>query len=146
MFACNNNIGPLTPDQVLPEGVDSTNSVNPYTGESAPARKGTVAATLNNIAYLNTMLLTDREEGFIQQTKEAIVELLPSLRAIGVFDLFTIEEWLTTKDQQGRIFAAVLYLQKYPEKKTQIILEKLLQIREAVSSELLRKEINLLIG
>ena len=122
----------FTPETVLPSGVDSTTSTNPYTGESGPARKGTVAATLNNIALLNSLLSEQASpENQVKTDKviEAITSLIPSLRFIGVFDLFTTEEWLSAKDQPGRVLVAVLYLQKYPQNITPAIKQLLMQIR-----------------
>lgn len=134
---------PFTPEKILPVGVDGTISINPFTGESAPVRKGTVAATLNNIALLNHLLAANSEKSRdeVQCIKEAVVELLPSLRAVGVFDLFSIEEWISTNDQLGRIFVAVLYLQRYPDKSSEIISQKLTGIYETTSSDLLKNEI-----
>lgn len=136
----------FTPEQVLPSGADSTTSTNPYTGESGPARKGTVAATLNNIALLNN-LLSEKEspenEAKIETITEAIASLLPSLRVIGVFDMFTPEEWLSTKDQQGRALAAILYLQKYPQSITPSIKRHLERIRDQTKNKIILEAIDL---
>lgn len=40
----------FTPEKMLPAGIDEAEVTNPYTGEKRKARKGTVAATINNIA------------------------------------------------------------------------------------------------
>ncbi len=135
---------PFTPEGILPAGEDMTTSVNPFTGESGRARKGIVAATLNNVALLNKLLLTNDEADFdeIQKIREAVVQLLPSLRVVGIFNLFTVEEWISTEEQAGRIFAGVLYLKMYPEERTEAITKKLLKIRETTSSSILREEIN----
>ena len=82
----------FTPELILPTGVDSNLSTNPYTGEVGPARKGIIASTLNNIALLNTLLR--KGDVFKHQIKieviiAAIVPILPSLRVVGIFDLFT---------------------------------------------------------
>jgi len=106
-----------TPEKILPDGVDTSRSVNPYTGETGEARKGTVAATLNNTALLNHLLA----DGKIKETEEivkAIRILIPSLKVVGVFNLFTPLEWLSSKDQPGRILCAILYLQAYPQEIT----------------------------
>lgn len=134
----------FTPESVLPEGVDTTISTNPYTGESGPARKGTVAATLNNIALLNTLFM--QEGSSKNQEKErvitqAITSLIPSLRFIGVFDLFTPDEWLASETQPGRILAVVLYLQKYPQEITPQIKERLLHIQQKTKIKALSESI-----
>ncbi|KAB2832319.1 MAG: hypothetical protein F9K49_08305, partial [Caedimonadaceae bacterium] len=121
----------FTPESVLPAGADSTVSTNPYTGESGPTRKGTVAATLNNVALLNTLLSeksSSSDSTKVQEIIEAITSLIPSLRVIGVFDLFTPEEWLSSETQPGRVLVTVLYLQKYPQDINSNIKKRLLQI------------------
>lgn len=44
-------------EKMLPAGIDEAEVTNPYTGEKRKARKGTVTATINNIALLNKLLL-----------------------------------------------------------------------------------------
>lgn len=113
----NDKLSVFSPESILPAGVDESISTNPYTGESGPARKGTVAATLNNVALLNAALLEKKEDPLrINALMEAVSTLLPSLRAIGVFDLFTPAEWLSDTTQPGRIMAALLYIERYPDK------------------------------
>lgn len=122
----------FTPEDILAAGVDGLLSTNPYTGESGPVRKGTVAATLNNIALLNTLLSeSNLSENHLKIDKiaQSIIALLPSLRVIGVFDLFTPQEWLSDDNQPGRIFAIILYLQQYPQDITSAIRERLIQIQ-----------------
>ncbi|MDF3047069.1 MAG: hypothetical protein K0R73_187 [Candidatus Midichloriaceae bacterium] len=131
---------PFTPEGVLAEGVDSTVSTNPYTGESGQARKGTVAATLNNIALLNGLLsekTSPENELKIQKIIDAITPLIPSLRVIGVFDLFTVDEWLLTDAQPGRILVAALYIKQYPQTITPQNKQRLLQIRDTTKIKIL---------
>ncbi|MCE2991975.1 MAG: hypothetical protein LW825_03525 [Candidatus Jidaibacter sp.] len=135
---------PFTPEGVLAEGVDSTASTNPYTGESGQARKGTVAATLNNVALLNNLLYekaSPENELKIQKIIDAITPLIPSLRVIGVFDLFTVDEWLSTDDQPGRILVATLYIQQYPQNITPKNKQRLLQIRNTTKIKILSNAI-----
>lgn len=134
----------FTPESILPAGVDSAISTNPYTGESGPARKGTVAATLNNIALLNKLLsekLSSNDPTKLQGIIEAITSLIPSLRVIGIFDLFTPEEWLSSDTQPGRLLAAVLYLQQYPQNITSKIKKRLLQIQNQTTIKILSESI-----
>lgn len=132
--------GVFTPESILPAGVDNSLSSNPYTGESGPARKGTVAATLNNIAVLNTLLsaeIASNDRIKLQETIKAIVALLPSLRVVGVFDLFTPEEWLSSQTQPGRVLTAVLYLEQYPQSMTPAIKQKLSRIKNKTKVKIL---------
>lgn len=110
---------PYTPQTILQDGVDSSISINPYTLESGQVRKGTVAATLNNIAKLNKLLqeaTTPEQENEIKAIVEAIDQLIPSLQIVGMFDLFEPVHWMGQKEQMGRIVALALYFKHYPEK------------------------------
>ncbi len=91
----------FTPAKILPAGVDSTVSTNPYTLESGEVRKGSFAATVNNVALLNKMLPheTAQDAEDINDILASIKALLPSLRVVGMFDLFTTAEWLSTESQ-----------------------------------------------
>lgn len=132
-----------TPEKILPAGDDYAMVVNPFTGDTKKARKGIVAATLNNIALLN-QLLRDGEESKRDQIngiRDAIDQLIPSLKAVGIFDLFSIEEWLNDRHQPGRIFVAILYLNHYPEEFTKQIEIKLKEFREMNLSIFLLEEL-----
>jgi len=64
-----------------------------------------------------------------EQIITSIVSLLDSLKIIGVFNLFTPKEWLSDKEQPGRILAGLLYLQKYPQYVTPEIKYTLLDLQ-----------------
>ena len=130
-----------TPEKILPTGIDSSLSVNPYTGESGQVRKGTIAATINNVALLNKLLNQGNQEG-IEEVVKAVRVLIPSLKAIGIFNMFSPMEWLSTTDQLGRILVAVLLLQAYPAEITTEIKAKLAQIREQTPISYLAQEID----
>lgn len=137
----------FTPESVLPNGIDSTISTNPYTGESGETRKGTVAATLNNVALLNKLLLAEPFTNTDKIEKLIIINtsLVPSLRVIGLFNMFSVDEWLASNEQPGRILTAVLYLQKYPKEITPAIRNRLLQIQKQTKIKMLSDAINLAI-
>ena len=111
----------FTPEKMLPAGIDEAEVTNPYTGEKRKARKGTVAATINNIALLNKLFLepisSAVSEELIKESIEEMRKLMPSLKVIGVFNIFTPEEWLNIQDskQWGRVTCVLLYLEKYPD-------------------------------
>lgn len=131
----------FTPEAVLPNGVDATISVNPYTGESGFVRKGTVAATIQNIALLNQLLAKpndqDREQE-IEQVSAEIERLIPSLKCIGVFDFFEPAEWIGSGEQPGRVLVAALYLKQYPDEMTEEIERKIQEISSSTPSDYLR--------
>jgi len=119
---------PFSPESILADGVDTTVSVNPYTGESGEVRKGTAAAMLNNVAKLNQLFLqekTPENEQSIQALVEAIDQLIPALKIVGMFDLFEPMLWIGEGDQPGRLIAIQLYFKHYPEKMTPEIKQKL---------------------
>jgi hypothetical protein len=132
----------FTPEELFPAGEDYTIVTNPFTGLKGKARKATVAATLNNIAFLNRLLLENAELDQIQSIKEAIRKLIPSLKVIGVFDLFNLEEWISDDRQLGRIYVIALYLKQYPEEMTDPLALKLNEIKRGTKSLTLRSELD----
>lgn len=97
---------------------------------------------------LNKLLLEKASSGKEDKVKSlthAIYDLLPSLQAIGVFDLFSPKEWLSDLSQAGRILAALLYLEMYPENITPEVENQLTIIREKTKIEILLEKIAKLI-
>ncbi len=137
--------GAITPEKLLPAGVDSGEIVNPYTGEKGQARKGTVGATINNIVVLNKLLQekpTASTDKKIDEHAQAIMKLIPSLKVIALFDFFTVEEWLGNHDKQpGRALVAIFYLQKYPNEITPEIKTQLKQVENETNIQKLKAEI-----
>lgn len=145
LFAGSAEAAPFTPESILPAGADSTISINPYTGESGNVRKGTVAATLNNVVRLNQLLSqeeTPERKKEIMDISTAIAQLIPSLQIIGVFDLFEPTYWIGNGEQPGRILALSLYFKQYPEKCTPVLREQLFKVKENVSSPYLREQLD----
>ena len=128
---------PFTPDSILKEGEDFTISVNPYTQESGKTRKGTIAATLNNVARLNLLLAQPLS---LQQAEEigalikAIEELIPSLRVVGMFDFFEPIYWIGEGEQLGRIIVILLYFKHYPQELTPPLRQKIESLTSLSSS------------
>lgn len=118
---------PANPESILPAGVDSTVSVNPYTGESRETRKGTIAATLNNVALLNRLLTLETEESkkAVKEISATVADLIPSLNAIGMFDFFEPTYWIGIGEQPGRLLVISLFFKHYPEKYTHQLKEQL---------------------
>ena len=130
-----------TPEDVLPDGDDHTLAVNPFTGFQGKARKGTVAATLNNIAMLNKLLLENSEQNQIAEIKKAVIGLIPSLKAVGIFDFFTPAEWIGSLCHPGRVYVALLYLQRYPEEITKEIAHQLRDLHKKTQNAYLQSEL-----
>lgn len=133
----------FTPEDILPNGDDHTISVNPFTGFCGKARKGTVAATLNNIALLDRLFLDDTGQEQISNIKKAVTKLIPSLKAVGIFDFFTPIEWINP-EHLGRTYVAILYLKYYPDGMNKEIADKLQGINLTIQNPLLQSEIQTL--
>lgn len=136
----------FTPEAVLPAGVDESIVINPYTGASGKARKGTVAATINNIVLLNRLLLQPTSEAntkIIAEATHEINALIPSLYVIGVFDLFSADEWLKAHEAQpGRALTAVLYLKQNPAQMNASTKKILDEVYSKTHVEILKSNIN----
>lgn len=131
-----------TPEAILPAGEDFTLATNPYTGEKGKARKGIIAATLNNVVLLNKLLRDERaDQKQILAIIDAVKALLPSLNNVGIFDFFHVEEWLTTNEQPGRVLVAALYLQAYPKKLTGPARSLLVTALQSAANPLFRQEL-----
>lgn len=107
---------PFTPEGIFADGLDATTVENPYTGGKAFARKGTVAATLKNIALLNELLSKSDHSEQVNTILQEVHKLIPSLIAIGVFDFFEPLEWISNNGQPGRQLVGLLYLETHRER------------------------------
>ena len=107
---------PFTPEGIFADGLDATTVENPYTGEKAFARKGTVAATLKNIALLNELLSKSDHSKEVDKILQEVHKLIPSLIAIGVFDFFEPLEWIANNQQPGRQLVGLLFLETHLER------------------------------
>ncbi len=111
-----------TPETLLPPSVDSAVYTNPYTGESSYIRKGTIGATILNIHELNILLQntpSKENDRLVREIMDQNNKLLASLKVLGLFNVFTIEEWISQSDEQpGRCLLGLLYLQHYPNEIT----------------------------
>lgn len=135
-----------TPEEILPAGDDYATVINPFTGIAGKARKGTVAATLNNIALLDRLLQKDAGSDQIRPINEAITKLISSLKVVGLFDLFNLEEWVTDEQRIGRVYVAALYLKHNPEEITERIAAKLEKIKQTTKSLVLSSELEAVIS
>jgi hypothetical protein len=130
----------FTPENILPDGEDHTIAINPFTGFKGKARKGTVAATLNNIALLDRLFLENTDPEQIANVKKAVTELMPSLKAIGIFDFFNPTEWINSK-HLGRTYVSLLYLNHYPDEINTEIVDKLKAINQTISNPFFQSEL-----
>lgn len=123
---------PVVPSDILPDGVDKTISVNPWTGEKGMVRKGTVAATLNNIFVLNSLLKEEKlNTDEIDVYKDSMESLISSLNYVGMFDIFSVDDWLRDDLQPGKQLVAILYLKEYTGSSNAFTEKKLKQLAES---------------
>lgn len=97
---------------VLPDN-QSYNFVN-----GVQARKGSIVATIKNVVALNQLNENGKLIPGNSELEEILVdqrELSETLYAVGLFDLFSIKEWLIPACGEGRVFVGVLVLQVYPD-------------------------------
>lgn len=100
--------------KVLPNGVNESELIDPLTNLPIIVRMGTVLSTWRNIQTLNNYFSKTNSEILIQDSPElndirhVISSYLPSLRAIGMFDLFSPKEWQQNPNQLGRAYVARL--------------------------------------
>jgi hypothetical protein len=101
----------LTPQDVLKD-----NEEGMRLPDGTFIRKGTIKATIDNIEILNRIFqlpFSSKRHAQIKEASKPIVELIPALHKVGIFDFFTIHEWLQNEKNLGRILVALLYLGKY---------------------------------
>jgi hypothetical protein len=134
---------PFTPESMIPSGVDEASATNPYDGEQGVIRKGTIEATIVNIALLNRLLNDSHQTADsqiqIDMAVDEIKHLIPSLKILGMFDVFVVDEWTNFKPsrQWGRMVCILLYLQQYPDNITMDIKEKLHNLRKLAPSKVI---------
>lgn len=128
----------ITPEQLLADGQDQINQ------NGLNVRKGSIKALIDNVAELN-LHLTD--QGNSEKAKKAIADLyesMPVQKELRVFEMFPPTEWVTNKDQPGKVMAGVLYLQHYPTELTPLLKPQLLTISNS-AHPLLKAEIQKLL-
>lgn len=120
---------------------DNENNLN--TPNGIIARKGSIAAMLQNAArYEELIALPEGPHRTAEMNKivSDVIEILPALHAVHLFEFFTPDEWLhgLKKGKQGRAFIATLYLLHHPKTITHDIIDQLVQSKNAVAPEFLR--------
>jgi hypothetical protein len=136
---------PSTLEKLLPIGVDSAIVTNPYTGERGDVRKGTIGASIQNIALLNKLFeQSNSSDQPIDEIVSEIRKLIPSLKVLGMFDIFNHEEWLniSLSKQWGRVTCVLLYFEKYPAEIDSRIKSQILLLKEKDAPKALLKLIN----
>ncbi len=77
-------------------------------------RKGTIYTMLLNAHLYEEWLLSNKTENLDSLLDDIRVNVQNVART-GLFNFFTINEWLQNPSKEGRIVTAVLYCQSHPE-------------------------------
>lgn len=124
----------VTPSTLIPDGVDKIFLANPYTGgKKHEVRKATIGATIVNIVKLNGYLSakTKADKSDIKSSITVIDGLIPSLKTLGLFNLFNGYEWLVDDTQPGKIITGILYFSHYPQEIDQKVKARLLELKKS---------------
>ena len=111
------------------------------TKDGTIARKGTIAATVLNATYLEELLKepqTATRDGKIKKIIQDIHTLIPGIHALNLFQFFSPVEWLDQRPhlKEGRVYIAVLYLQRHPELVDAEVIAALEKIKSKTHAEL----------
>ncbi|MBY0282298.1 MAG: hypothetical protein K2W94_09150 [Alphaproteobacteria bacterium] len=146
----NEETSPVTPETILPDGIDKSIIINPYTNQKIEGRKGSVAAAIHNITLLNKLLnfeeLTSKQLNELAHIETAMKEVIPVLAGVGIFDLFTINEWLNSNDQPGRVFVGLLYLEQNLSKINEPTKGELKKIKQITKVSVIAEKIGILLS
>lgn len=133
----------ITPEQILPDGLDKTILTNPYTGESGYARKGIIAATISNVVSLNELLKneTNLETNYADITKitKEIQLLICCLNFTGLFNLMPPTEWIKDHSQPGKVITGILYFKTFPTKMNNAVILEIDQLLQDKKYSFLKK-------
>lgn len=128
----------VTPQDLLPDGQDKA-TINGVT-----VRKGSIASLIENVRLLNEMLLGDKPTEGAQGLMDDIRVALPVQKTFHVFDVFSVEDWISNGGRPGNVLAGVLYLQQYPNAMTDKVHNRLVALSQT-AHPVLRNEIAKLI-
>lgn len=118
----------VKPNEVLGDGQNFLK-----TADGTMARKGSIAALMATANAIDNTKTSD-----ISEDLEDIRSLIPTLHGLGFFEFFTPLEWLQEipKLREGKCWVALLYIQTHPEKMTESIRLRFLEILPMVSKSL----------
>jgi len=133
----------LSDENVMKDEENIAKLINPYTGESFEGRKGSIAATIKNIATLNKMIKERTKTEELNQAINEFSKLMDVCNAAGMFDLFEPQEWLNSREQPGRVLAAIILLQKHPQKANKESLEILKKLQHDTPYDIIRSNATL---
>lgn len=95
--------------------------------------KDAIAKTLENVIEFQriSLGLNDKQNAeAVKKLTEQQSALSVSLYNSGIFKIFTPLDWMQNEAQEGKIFVALIYLQKYPQYATPKTVERIKQIAQ----------------
>ena len=132
---------------LLPDGVDYIEQENPFTGEKGRVRKGTIYAVMVNMVAAQKKF--DSQSVTTQDLKKIEADMQPYLDGIytsGIFHLFSLEEWVSNPDRQGRIFIALIMAKYKPALITDKVKSTLKTAIPAIHNKSLQDEVRKLLA
>ncbi len=100
-------------------------------------RKGTIGTMMKNVALFEKNKDPSKRGQILHEIESDIGELIPSLKALDMFEFFSIIEWLEDPKREGRILVALLYLQQFPEKMSLDVQVKLNELTQCVAPDVM---------
>ncbi len=103
--------------------------------------KEAISKTFENVIEFQKLALALTLDD--KQLKDALKKLTEQQRALsvslnnsGIFKIFRPLDWMQNESQEGKIFVALIYLQKYPQYATPKTVERMKQIAQNPSQTL----------
>lgn len=124
----------ITPEKILADDAHAT------VRDGIAIRKGSIGALTANTSILNHLMTIENSSLEIESSIKAIRENVIGLEAIGVYDLFSVEEWLMDEKKPGNIIVGVLFLQTFPEMINDQIRDRLIEL-SSTAIDRLKEEI-----
>lgn len=125
----------VQPQDAIQDGANET-----VTESGLSVRKGTIYATILNIRQFDQLI---KESNSLEKSEkiEKIIQdinsVIPALESVKLFELFSVEEWLTyIPGHEGRLLVGLLYLQQFPEHNRIKLVEELKRNYKNFSREL----------
>lgn len=103
-----------------------------YNKEGNFVRKGTVYTMLLNAQQYQNLIHSNDNSG-LETLLEDIKVNTEEVGKTGLFNFFSIHEWLQDSQQEGRIMTALIYCQNHPELVDYPIRQQLQKLKEIVS-------------
>jgi len=100
-------------------------------------RKGTIGTMMKNVALIETNKDPSKRAQILREIESDVGELVPSLKALGMFEFFTILEWLQNPKREGRVLVGLLYLQQFPDELTREVRARVNELAQDLAPDVM---------